>query len=124
MERHAGETSTLADISLLNAATDNMEAAWERGDLITNVDDDLVFHRHIAGKSRNFSLLRGNTSLSAMMMETQCQPIPFTALDRMTCSIAEHRAITAALHNRDPDAAQAAMVAHIRNTAACAGISI
>ena len=124
LARHAAETSTLADISELNAATDKMEAAWERGDLIANVDEDLVFHQHIAGKSRNPLLLRTYTSLSAMVMETQRKPIPFTALDRMANSIAEHRAIVTALHARDADAAEAAMVAHIRNTAACAGIVI
>ncbi|MGJ5620957.1 FadR/GntR family transcriptional regulator [Sulfitobacter sp. MF3-043] len=124
LARHAAENSTLEDISLLNAVTDKMEAAWERGDLIANVDEDLVFHQHIAGKSRNSLLLRTYTSLSAMVTETQRQPIPFTALDRMACSIAEHRAIIAAVHGRDAEAAQAAMIAHIRNTAACAGISI
>ncbi|TLP55958.1 FadR family transcriptional regulator [Parasedimentitalea maritima] len=124
LARHAAETSTLDDISLLTAATDKMEAAWAQGDLIANVDEDLEFHQLIAGKSRNSLLLQTYTSLSAMVMETQRQPIPFTALDRMASSIAEHRAIIAALNARDADAAQTAMVEHIRNTAACAGISI
>lgn len=124
LARHAAQTSTLDDISQLNLATDKMEAAWERGDLIANVDEDLGFHQHIAGKCPNSLLLQTYTSLSALVTETQRQPIPFTALDRMANSIAEHRAIIAALHNRDADAAQAAMVAHIRNTAACAGITV
>ncbi len=124
LARHAAATSTLDDITLLVAATDRMEAAWERGDLIANVDEDLKFHQHIAGKSRNPLLLQTYRSLSATLKETQRQPIPFTALDRMADSIAEHRAIIAALHGRDADAAEAAMTAHIRNTAACAGIGI
>lgn len=124
LARHAAETATLGDISVLNTATDKMEAAWERGDLIANVNEDLLFHQHIAGKSRNSLLMQTYWSLSAMLIESQRRPIPFTAIDRMAESIAEHRAIISALHGRDADAAEAAMIAHIRNTAACAGIFI
>ena len=51
-------------------------------------------------------------------------PIPNTDPDRMAQSIAEHRAILAAMERRDPDAAQAHMRDHIRNTARCAGLQI
>lgn len=124
LARHAAETSTMDDIAALTAATDSMEAAWDREDLVANVEADLAFHRHIAGRSRNTLLLQTYKSVSAFLIETQRQPIPFTAVDRMAQSIAEHRAIIAALHSRDADAAEAAMSVHIRNTAGCAGINI
>lgn len=124
LARHAAETSTLDDIAVLKDATDQMEAAWEREDLIVNVEADQAFHQHIAGKSRNPLLLQTYSSLSNMLTETQRQPIPFTALDRMADSIAEHRAIITAIHGRDANAAEQAMITHIRNTAACAGISV
>ena len=124
LAQHAAETSTLDDIAHLNAVTDRMETAWEKGDLIANVDEDLAFHQYIAGKSRNPLLLQTYNSLSAFLKETQRQPIPFTALERMADSIAEHRAIIDALHNRNASDARTAMVAHIRNTAICAGIAV
>ena len=124
LAQHAAETSTLDDIAVLKNATDQMEAAWERDDLIVNVEADQAFHQHIAGKSRNPLLLQTYSSLSNLLTETQRQPIPFTALDRMAASIAEHRAVIAAIHGRDAKGAEQAMVTHIRNTAACAGITV
>jgi len=124
LARHAAEISTLKDIAQLEEMTNRMEAAWERGDLIANVNEDQLFHQHIATKSTNRLLQQTYTSLATLLTETQRHPIPFTAIERMADSIAEHRAIIAALHARDADAAEAAMTAHIRNTAACGGISV
>jgi GntR family transcriptional repressor for pyruvate dehydrogenase complex len=42
----------------------------------------------------------------------------------MSGSISEHRAILEALRQHDPAQAAAAMAAHIRNTAACAGVAV
>lgn len=124
LARHAAESATLADISQLTATTDRMEAAWERGDLIANVDEDQLFHQHIASKSQNILLQQTYDSLGDLLTETQRQPIPFTALERMADSIKEHREIISAIHARDADQAQAAMIRHIRNTADCAGVAI
>lgn len=124
LARHAAQMATSEDIAVLIAATDAMEAAWARQDLIANVEEDLKFHRHVASKSRNPLLSQHYEQVAAYLAETQRQPIPFTAVNRMAESIAEHRAIIQALHTRDADAAKAAMHEHIRNTATCAGITI
>lgn len=124
LARHAAQTATLGDISILTDATNKMEAAWGEGNLIENVEEDLIFHRHIASKSMNALLYQHYQSIAALLTETQRQPIPYTAVNRMADSIAEHRAIIDALHERDSDAAEQAMVTHIRNTAKCAGIVV
>ena len=121
---HAAQTTTADDIKALTDATDKMESAWEAGDLVANVEEDLNFHRHIAQKNRNALLFQHYQSIAALLTETQRQPIPFTAVNRMAESIAEHRAIIHALHERDGEAAEKAMMAHIRNTAKCAGIDV
>ncbi|MEP2981668.1 MAG: FadR/GntR family transcriptional regulator [Sulfitobacter sp.] len=124
LARHAAQMATSDDIAVLLTATDAMEAAWAREDLIANVEEDLLFHRHIASKSRNVLLLQQYEQVSAFLIETQRQPIPFTAVNRMAESIAEHRSIIQAIQVRDADAAEDAMRRHIRNTAACAGVTV
>jgi GntR family transcriptional repressor for pyruvate dehydrogenase complex len=124
LARHAAQTATVDDISVLTTATNKMEAAWSKGDLIENVEEDLKFHRHIASKSKNALLYQHYQSIADLLTETQRQPIPYTALNRMADSIAEHRTFIDALHARNSDAAEQAMVAHIRNTAKCGGIDL
>lgn len=120
----AAGTMTTDDIAALNMATDAMEAAWAVRDLLANVEADLDFHRRIAESCPNRLMRQTYNSLSDFLTETQRQPIPFTELDRMTGSIAEHRAIATAIGNRDAAAAKAAMAEHIRKTAACAGVLV
>jgi GntR family transcriptional repressor for pyruvate dehydrogenase complex len=120
----AAETMPVGGIAELIAATDTMERAWADDDLLANAEADLVFHRRIADACNNRLLVQTYNSLSDLLTETQRLPIPFTALDRMANSIAEHRAIAAAIAARDASAAGSAMTDHIRNTAACAGVLI
>ncbi|MBK8438835.1 MAG: FadR family transcriptional regulator [Rhodobacter sp.] len=120
----AAGTMTAADIAALHAATDAMEKAWTDGDLLANVEADLVFHRLIADSCQNRLLRQTYISLSDFLAETQRLPIPFTERDRMSGSIAEHRAIAAAIEARDAAGAEAAMIGHIRKTAACAGVLV
>lgn len=112
------------DLAGLSAATDRMESAYAAGDLLANVDADLDFHRLIAERCPNRMLVDLYLSVREQLTETQRQPIPNTAPARMSQSIAEHRAIIAAFTDRDAVSAGAAMRAHIRNTAACAGIAL
>ncbi len=113
-----------ADIDALTQATDAMEKAWADADFLANAEADLAFHRRIADACNNSLLLQTYNSLSDFLTETQRLPIPFTAPDRMTQSIAEHRAIAGAIAARDAEAAAAAMADHIRKTAACAGVLV
>ncbi|AUM73979.1 GntR family transcriptional regulator [Paracoccus jeotgali] len=124
LARHAAAHATLDDIQALAEFTDRMERAWAVQDLIENVEADLAFHRRIAAKTPNTLLAQTYDHVAALLSETQRQPIPFTREERMSESIAEHRRIIAALDQRDPEAAERAMADHIRNTAACAGITV
>ena len=124
LAKHAAQTTTADDINILKTATDRMEAAWENNDLIVNVEEDQAFHQHIARKCRNVLLSQQYESIVPLLIETQRQPIPFTAVNRMAESIAEHRAIIKALHERDANAAEKAMNLHIKNTAKCAGVVV
>lgn len=124
LARHAASLAKLDDITRLHALADQMEAAWAQGDLVANVEADWAFHRHIAGKTTNTLLAKTYERFTALLTETQRQPIPFTPDARMSESIAEHRCIIAALNDREPDTAERAMATHIRNTAACAGVTV
>lgn len=113
-----------SDIAKLTAATVDMEQAWESQDLVANVEADLSFHALIAENCPNRLLRALYEELRSLISETQRQPIPITQPRRMQSSIAEHRAIIAALKSGDAQASQKAMENHIRNTAACAGVDI
>lgn len=111
-------------LDALGAATDDMQRGWEAGDLVANVEADLQFHRIVVARCGNRMLQALYDSVAGLLTETQRQPIPRTKTDRMVESLGEHRALITALRARDPDAARAAMVAHIRNTALYAGVSL
>lgn len=113
-----------ADIGRLDASADRMERTFAEGDLLSNVEADLEFHGLIAAACPNRMLVDLYQSVLSELTETQRQPIPKTAPERMAQSVGEHRAIVAALKAGDGAAAGAAMESHIRNTAGCAGVAI
>ncbi|WP_045392124.1 FadR/GntR family transcriptional regulator [Falsirhodobacter sp. alg1] len=98
------------------------ENAWHSGDLVAHVEADLAFHQAIADACPNRMLANVYRNMRHLLSETQRQPIPNTAPERMRQSIAEHRDILDALMRNDPDAARDRMQVHVRNTARCAGI--
>ncbi|WP_341870520.1 FadR/GntR family transcriptional regulator [Paracoccus shanxieyensis] len=108
----------------LAAAALRFEQAWQDGDLVAHVEADLSLHRGIADLCPNRMLAGIYTNMQHLLSETQRQPIPNTDPERMRHSIAEHQAILKALEARNPDAARAAMRAHIQNTARCAGVRL
>ncbi len=111
-------------LALLRQATDEMERCWAAGDLVANVEADLLFHRTVARFCPNRLLLALYEEVTPLLTETQRQPIPRTEPSRMAASVAEHRALIAALASSDATATRLAMEAHVRNTALCAGITI
>ncbi|MFZ3583522.1 FadR/GntR family transcriptional regulator [Loktanella sp. DJP18] len=115
-------TAAIAD--QLEQATATFETAWTAGDLVTHVDADLWFHGLIVETCPNPMLRDFYRSVRDLMTESQRVPIPNTAIARMQASISEHRAILDALRRKDGSAAAKAMQTHIRNTAACAGVSL
>lgn len=122
--RLAAAHVTPEQLDNIDRAAAEFEDAWRRGDLIAHVEADLAFHRAIADACPNKMLRRLYSSVQDLLTESQRQPIPNTATDRMGQSMQEHREIVAALRAADGTLAGAAMRAHITNTAACAGISI
>ena len=78
----------------------------------------------IAKRCRNRMMATLYDTVRSLLTETQRQPIPMTEPARMQSSIAEHRTLIVAFRKSDPAGAQAAMETHIRNTAACAGLTI
>ena len=125
--RIAAGAAALIDAPALRAlaqATDEMERCWDAGDLLANVEADLLFHRIIARHCPNRMLQGLYGVIAHLLTETQRQPIPRTEAERMKGSLAEHRSIIAALEARDAGWARLAMEAHVRNTAQCAGVSV
>ena len=120
--RSAAASIDVVSLSLLRKATDEMERFWDAGDLIANVEADLLFHRTITQSCSNRMLQSVYETVQGLLVETQRQPIPRTNPTRMNASLAEHRRIIAALSRRDGRAARQEMQRHIANTAACAGI--
>ena len=115
---------TDGDLDGLDRATDDMERHWEMGDLLSNVEADLEFHRIIASACPNRMLVDLYQSARELLTETQMQPIPITEPARMQASIGEHRRIIAALRLRDAVQATFEMQRHILNTARCAGVDL
>lgn len=120
----AAPSIAAADCDRLAAATDAMEKSFAEGDLLSHVEADLGFHGLIAAACPNRMLVDLYQSVRDELTETQRQPIPKTAPERMAQSTAEHRHIVSALRDRDAARAAAAMESHIRNTARCAGVDL
>ena len=113
-----------AEVAALGAAAEEFRAAWAGGDLVAHVDADLRFHSTIAAACSNRVLRDLYASIQNLLTETQRQPLPMTATDRMQASIAEHFRIVEALRRHDGNAAAAEMRAHVTHTAASAGIAL
>lgn len=118
----AASTIDAQTLLALREATDDMERCWDAGDLLSNVEADLRFHRAITLACRNRMLQSLYETVQSLLTETQRQPIPRTNPSRMRASLAEHREIIHALSLADGPAARRAMECHIRNTADCAGV--
>src|SRR5215204_2911025 len=69
---------TESDLGVLEAATDDMERNWEKGDLLSNFEADLKFHRIIVTACPNRMLVDLYQSVRDQLTETQMQPIPIT----------------------------------------------
>ena len=122
--RLAAPRMTPETLDALAEAHGTFESAWQEGDLLAHVGADLQFHRLIVDAGPNRMLRQLYYSVHDLLTESQRQPIPNTARDRMAQSMGEHRSILAALRAGDGTAAAAAMRRHIGNTAACAGIDL
>lgn len=120
--RLVADVATPELLTKLEEACDAFAEAWHQGDLVAHVQADLEFHLMLAEACPNRMLTNVYRTYQPLLTETQRQPIPQTADQRMSASIAEHKQIVRALRTADGPAAEAQMRAHIRNTAQAAQI--
>lgn len=115
---------TAAQIEELKRLTDQMEKAWDAGDLLGNAEADFEFHGIIVSTCPNRMLVDLYDANRDRIHLTQMQPIAVTDPARMRSSIAEHRMIVQAVGEGDADRAAEAIAVHIANTARCANILV
>jgi DNA-binding FadR family transcriptional regulator len=114
----AAERASAAQIRKIGAALDALDQALARGE--NAVDEDVAFHRAIASATGNpqfvrfleflgrFVIPRRNIHVGEGDREAQRKYLEMIQ--------GEHRAIHAAIHDRDPTASRAAMRRHLGNS--------
>lgn len=112
----AATRASQEQIDHLKRILDDVERALKKGDLDILGYDDQKFHRLIAQASGNHPLSElVDASIEAMVSPRRTiQRLP----GRARTSLAEHRAILQAITNRDPDAAERAVIAHMNSVRA------
>jgi GntR family transcriptional repressor for pyruvate dehydrogenase complex len=98
------------------------EEALRGLDLVTASQADLEFHQLIAELTGNEHMCQIARDFEDRITDSVRRP--FANRARVGEPAAEHRAITAAICNRDPDAAKRAMQTHLLNAAARIGITL
>lgn len=120
--RLAATSIKAEEIVALRKAAHEFMNAWREHDLITHVEADLTFHHLIAEACPNTMIRDLYRSVRRLLSESQRQPVPYTAPERMEAAISEHTAIIDALEQHNPELAMNAMKAHITKTAVSAGV--
>ncbi|MDJ0390620.1 FadR/GntR family transcriptional regulator [Roseomonas sp. E05] len=121
----AAERRTENDIAAITDAFRDMQREVE-GDP-GGVDADLAFHRAVARAAGNEQIARVISFLSDQVRETimATRTRPGSSVSEVIAvTIAEHRAIHAAILTGDPEAARNAMATHIRNAASRLGFAL
>ncbi|MYS80362.1 FadR/GntR family transcriptional regulator [Embleya scabrispora] len=98
-----------AELAELQALLDRAGDSPSAEELVTA---DLEFHHRIAAASGIPLLCTLSESVSRLTVRTRVR-LGFTERDAVAYTLAEHRAIAAALADRDPDTARAWATAHI-----------
>ncbi len=107
----AAARRTEADLAEMDAALADMAAAIAAGDL--GEQADRRFHGAITAAARNPLLTQAMANLAEAIAESRVESLRQPG--RPGQSLAQHRAIAEAIRRRDPDAAAAAMHAHVTN---------
>jgi GntR family transcriptional repressor for pyruvate dehydrogenase complex len=97
------------------------EEALRGHDLVTASQTDLEFHQLIAELTGNVHICQIAHDFEDRITDSVRRP--FSNRERVGEPAAEHRAITAAICNRDPAAAKLAMQTHLLNAATRIGIT-
>jgi DNA-binding GntR family transcriptional regulator len=110
--RAAAERSTAADRELTEALLDELAGTANGRDERGLIDLDQRIHRHVYRCAHNPFLAATLDEYYVLTLR-----IWFLALDRVArldAAVHEHRALLEAIRDRDPDRAEAAMLAHVQ----------
>ena len=114
----AAERGGAADVRRIGAALKVLDEAFERGD--SGVDEDVAFHRAIATATGNPQFVRFLEFLGLFVIPRRTiRPAGERSEERRAYLAGiqeEHRTIHAAIRDRDPAAARAAMRRHLSNS--------
>lgn len=109
--RHAATAATDADIEELQSITREMEKMRDRGDLLAMSDRNAILHRRILEVSRHETTQRLIAMLNSQMVRFQYRTI--LAPGRPDRSLAEHKAVVAAIAAHDGAKSERAMRQHL-----------
>jgi DNA-binding GntR family transcriptional regulator len=109
--RHAAANATPADIAALRAVVARLRALRAAGDLLAYADENRELHALIVRTSRHRTAATLLQLLKSQSVSFQYRTI--LRPGRADQSIDEHEALAEAIAARDPDAAEAAMRAHL-----------
>ena len=111
--RLAAERITDEGIARLEELLARSDAAVTRGDVPEVVECDFLFHSEWGAASGNHLLLEFQSMILRLL--ARYVYLGFKRAGNAEGAISDHRQIFEALRLRDPDAAEAAILAHIRN---------
>lgn len=109
--RHAAMRDRSEHVQPLREFLRQMEECARTGDLLGYSERNGRFHHELAQRSGHATAVRLLESLRTQMVRYQYRTV--LAPGRVRRSLEEHRTIVAAVAARDPDAAEAAMRAHL-----------
>jgi GntR family transcriptional repressor for pyruvate dehydrogenase complex len=107
----AAQRITDEELAELEAVLARSQAALERPADFLRADEAL--HKAITKAARNPIMSRVVDSISRLLLLSRSRTIEIPGVRAQT--VADHRALVAALQQRDPDAAQTAMLQHLEN---------
>ncbi|QEU90092.1 FadR/GntR family transcriptional regulator [Streptomyces kanamyceticus] len=111
--RHAAARRTEDDLATLRAALVERDRAWRSGDIAAFIDADVAFHRTVADAAHNSVLADLYGHLSDALRETLQSVVAAPVPDSVRHQLDAHEAIVDAIEARDPEAAEAAVLAHL-----------
>ncbi|MEI5103944.1 FadR/GntR family transcriptional regulator [Streptomyces sp. PmtG] len=111
--RYAAERRTPEDLAALRAALVERDRAWAEGNVEAFIDADMAFHRAVAAAAHNSVLADLYCHLSDATRSTVRSVIGAPVPDAVRHQIDAHRAIVDAIEARDPERAEAVVLAHL-----------
>jgi DNA-binding GntR family transcriptional regulator len=112
---HAASGATKREVADLRRILREMRACLDGGDLLAVSDLNAELHRRIRAASGHRTAIRLIEGLNSQIVRFQYRTILVPG--RSEQSFAEHTAIVDAIEQRDPEAAEAAMRAHLSRVA-------